>query len=54
MAATAWACASIVPQKPHIFAAGYGAAVAFPAEHGGPPLVKKPYSVESLREMVVA
>lgn len=37
---------------PHVFATGYGEDVAFPAEHAGTPVVKKPYSVESLRETI--
>ncbi len=39
---------------PHIFATGYGEDVAFPAEHAGTPVVKKPYSVESLRQTIAA
>jgi light-regulated signal transduction histidine kinase (bacteriophytochrome) len=37
---------------PHMFATGYGEDAAFPAEHTGTPVVKKPYSVDSLRAVI--
>ncbi len=39
---------------PHVFATGYGEDVAFPPEHAGTPVAKKPYSVASLQAVVAA
>ena len=33
---------------PHVFATGYGEDAAFPPEHAGTPVVKKPYSADTL------
>jgi light-regulated signal transduction histidine kinase (bacteriophytochrome)/CheY-like chemotaxis protein len=39
---------------PYVFATGYGEDVAFPREHAGVPVAKKPYSVESLQGAIAA
>lgn len=39
---------------PHVFATGYGNNTAFPPDHAGTPIVKKPYSAAAIGRAVAA